>query len=175
MIFTELKLPGSFLIGLDRKEDARGYFARVFCVDEFRAKGLNPKVVQSSVSFSHRKGTLRGMHWQVQPKAEAKLVRCTRGAILDVIVDLRPVSPTQLQHVSAELTQDNAQMLYVPEGFAHGFQTLVDDTEVHYQMTEFYSPESGRGARWDDPAFGIVWPLPNPILNERDRSFPDFR
>jgi dTDP-4-dehydrorhamnose 3,5-epimerase len=175
MIFTETKLAGAFLIELNRKEDVRGYFARVFCVEEFRAKGLNTQVVQCSTSFNRLKGTLRGMHWQAPPKAEAKLIRCTRGAIFDVIVDLRRKSPTRLQHIAAELTEANGCMLYVPEGFAHGFQTLTDDTEVFYQMTEFFAPHCGRGARWNDPAFGIAWPLSNPILNDRDRSWPDFQ
>jgi dTDP-4-dehydrorhamnose 3,5-epimerase len=175
MIFTESKLSGAFLIDLDRKEDVRGYFARVFCSEEFRAKGLNPQVAQCSISFNRRRGTLRGMHWQAAPKAEAKLVRCTRGAIFDVIVDLRPNSPTRLQHITVQLSGDNGRMLYVPEGFAHGFQTLVDDTDVFYQMTEFYTPQFGCGARWNDPAFKIAWPLPDPILNDRDRCWPDFQ
>jgi dTDP-4-dehydrorhamnose 3,5-epimerase len=175
MIFTETKLAGAFLIDLDRKEDVRGYFARVFCVEEFRAKGLNPEVAQSSISFNRRKGTLRGMHWQAAPKAEAKLVRCSRGAIFDVIVDLRPKSPTRLQHITAELSEENGRMLYVPEGLAHGFQTLANETEVFYQMTEFFAPGCGRGARWNDPAFEIAWPLPDPIMNDRDRSWPDFQ
>ena len=174
MIFIETKLSGAFLIDLDRKEDVRGYFARVFCAEEFRAKGLNSQVAQCSISFNRRKGTLRGMHWQAAPKAEAKLIRCTRGAIFDVIVDLRSDSPTRLQHITAELSADNGRMLYIPEGLAHGFQTLADDTEVFYQMTEYFASEYGRGARWDDPAFHITWPLPNPIMNERDRSWPDF-
>jgi dTDP-4-dehydrorhamnose 3,5-epimerase len=174
MTFTETKLSGAFLIDLDRKEDVRGYFARVFCAEEFRAKGLNPQVAQCSISFNRRKGTLRGMHWQVPPKSETKLVRVTRGAIHDVIVDLRPDSPTRLKHVAIELTADNGLMLYIPEGFAHGFQTLADNTEVSYQMSEFFAPEYGRGARWNDRAFGIEWPIPAPILNRRDRNYPDF-
>jgi len=175
MIFTETKLGGAFLIDVDRKEDIRGYFARVFCVEEFRAKGLNAQVAQCSVSFNCRQGTLRGMHWQIAPRAEAKLVRCTRGAIFDVIVDLRPNSPTRLQHISVELSEGTGRMLYIPQGFAHGFQTLTDDTEVFYQMTEFFAPDCGRGARWNDPAFEIAWPLPDPVMNDRDRSWPDFR
>jgi len=175
MIFTETKLGGAFLIDVDRKEDIRGYFARVFCVEEFRAKGLNAQVAQSSISFNRRRGTLRGMHWQAAPRAEVKLVRCTRGAIFDVIVDLRPKSPTRLHHIAVEMSQGTGRMLYIPEGFAHGFQTLTDDTEVFYQMTEFFAPECGRGARWNDPAFEIAWPLPDPIMNDRDRSWPDFR
>lgn len=175
MIFTETKLAGAFLIDLDRKEDVRGYFARVFCAEEFRANGLNPQVAQCSTSFNRCKGILRGMHWQVAPKAEVKLIRCTRGVIFDVIVDLRPDSQTRLQHIAAELSEDNGRMLYIPEGFAHGFQTLADDTEVFYQMSEFFAPECGRGARWNDPAFKIAWPLPNPIMNDRDRAWPDFQ
>ena len=175
MTFTDTKLGGAFLIDVDRKKDIRGYFARVFCVEEFRAKGLNARVAQCSISFNRRKATLRGMHWQVAPRAEAKLVRCTHGAIFDVIVDLRLQSPTRLQHVTVELSEDTGRMLYIPEGFAHGFQTLTDDTEVFYQMTEFFAPDCGRGARWNDPAFGIAWPLSNPIMNDRDRSWPDFQ
>jgi dTDP-4-dehydrorhamnose 3,5-epimerase len=174
MMFTETKLSGAFIIDLDRKEDVRGYFARAFCAEEFCAKGLNPHVAQCNISFNRRRGTLRGMHWQAAPKTEAKLVRCTRGAIFDVIVDLRPNSPTRLQHITAELSGDNGHMLYIPEGFAHGFQTLSDDTEVFYQMTEFFTPESGRGARWNDPMFKIAWPLSDPIMNDCDRSWPDF-
>ncbi len=175
MIFNESTLSGAFLVDLDRKEDLRGYFARVFCAEEFRAKGLNPCVAQCSISFNRRKGTLRGMHWQAAPKAEAKLIRCTRGAILDVIVDLRSNSPTRLQHITAELSCDNGRMLYIPEGFAHGFQTLANDTEVFYQMSEFFAPDCGRGARWNDPTFKIAWPLPDPIINDRDKAWPDFR
>lgn len=175
MVFTETKLSGAFLIDIDRKEDVRGFFARVFCIDEFRAHGLNPTVAQCSISFNPRKATLRGMHWQVEPKAEAKLIRCTRGAIFDVIVDLRFNSPTRLQHVALELTQENRRMLYIPGEFAHGFQTLADDAEVFYQMTESFTPEYARGARWNDPAFRVAWPLPDPIISERDRSWPDFQ
>jgi dTDP-4-dehydrorhamnose 3,5-epimerase len=175
MTFRATKLPGAFLIDLERKEDSRGFFARVFCVEEFRDKGLKSEVAQCSISFNRRKATLRGMHWQAAPKAETKLIRCTRGAIFDVIVDLRPDSSTRLQHVALELTADNRRMLYVPEGFAHGFQTLTNDTEVFYQMTEFFAADYARGARWNDPAFRIPWPLPDPIVNERDKSWPDLR
>jgi dTDP-4-dehydrorhamnose 3,5-epimerase len=174
MTFSETRLAGAFLIDLDRKEDSRGFFARVFCIEEFRDNGLKPDVAQCSISFSRRKGTLRGMHWQAAPKAEAKLIRCTRGAIFDVIVDLRHDSPTRLQHIAYELTEDNRRMLYVPEGFAHGFQTLAEDTEVFYQMTEFFAPGCGHGARWNDPAFKIAWPLPKPVMNARDSTWPDF-
>ena len=174
MIFTETSLKGAFVIGLDRKEDIRGYFARTFCVEEFQAHGLNPSVAQCNVSFNKRKGTLRGMHWQAPPSAEAKLVRVVRGAICDVIVDLRQESATYLQHIAVDLTAENGLALFIPEGFAHGFQTLADDTEVFYQMSEFFAPEHARGARWDDPAFGLWWPLPISIMNERDQSWPVF-
>ncbi len=174
MIFTETSLKGAFVIGLDRKEDIRGYFARTFCVEEFQAHGLNPSVAQCNVSFNKRKGTLRGMHWQAPPSAEAKLVRVVRGAICDVIVDLRQESATYLQHIAVDLTAENGLALFIPEGFAHGFQTLADDTEVFYQMSEFFAPEHARGARWDDPAFGLRWPLPISIMNERDQSWPVF-
>jgi dTDP-4-dehydrorhamnose 3,5-epimerase len=174
MFFNETKLRGAFVIGLDRKVDQRGFFARTFCVQEFEAHGLNPRVVQCNLSYNRQRGTLRGMHWQAPPSTEAKLVRATRGAVLDVIVDLRPESTTYLQHVAIELSADNRQMLYIPEGFAHGFQSLEDDSEVIYQMSEFYAPEQARGARWNDPAFGIVWPLPDPIMHDRDRTWPDF-
>ena len=175
MVFSETRLGGAYLIDLDRREDVRGFFARVFCVEEFRANGLNPAVAQCSISFSRCKGTLRGVHWQTPPKSEDKLVRVTRGAIHDVIVDLRPDSPTYLQHVAVELTAGNGRMIYIPKGFGHGLQTLEDETEVFYQMSEFFAPECARGARWDDPAFGITWPFPNPIVSERDRTWPDFR
>ncbi len=174
MEFTETRLAGAFILDMERREDPRGFFARVFCVREFDAKGLSPHIAQCSMSFSRRKGTIRGMHWQDPPMAEVKIIRCTRGALLDVIVDLRPGSPTRLQHISVELSENNGRMLYIPEGFAHGFQTLADETEAFYQMTQFFAPECARGARWNDPAFGINWPLRDPILSERDRSWPDF-
>ncbi len=174
MFFTEAKLKGAFVIRLDRKADLRGFFARTFCVQEFEAHGLSPRVVQCNMSYNRHRGTLRGMHWQAPPSAEAKLVRAVRGSVLDVIVDLRPGSPTYLQHVAVELTASNGQMLYIPEGFAHGFQTLEDETEVFYQMSEFHAPEQARGARWNDPAFGIAWPLPDPTMSDRDRTWPDY-
>ena len=163
------------MVELDKHKDERGFFARTFCVQEFEAHGLNARLVQCSTAFNLRRGTVRGFHWQAPPKSEAKLVRVTRGAIHDVIVDLRPSSPTRLQHLAVELTADNGRMLYVPEGLAHAFQTLADSTEISYQMSEFFAPEYARGARWNDPAFGITWPLPNPVLNDRDRSYPDFQ
>jgi len=174
VIFTETKLRGAFILDLDRREDERGFFARTFCAEEFKAHGLNPRFVQCSLSFTKRKGTLRGMHWQSPPRAESKLIRCGRGAIHDVIIDLRPHSETFQQHIAVELTAENRRSLYVPEGFAHGFQTLVDEAEVVYQMSESYSAEATQGVRWNDPAFGIAWPLPDPLLNERDRNYPDF-
>ena len=177
MIFKETKLKGAYVIELQPMEDERGFFARTFCQKEFEAYGLNPKLVQCNISYNKRKGTLRGMHYQVAPMAESKLVRCTRGAIYDVIIDLRPESPTYRQWFAVELTAYcspltvNHKMPYIPEGFAHGFQTVMDDTEVFYQMSEFYAPECVRGVRWDDPAFGIAWPLSDQIMSERDKSF----
>ena len=175
MLFEPTSLPGALLIRLQRREDERGSFARSWCRDAFRTRGLNPNLTQCNISFNVRKGTLRGMHFQSAPHAEAKLVRCTRGAIYDVIVDLRPDSPTYKRWSAAELTPDNDLMLYVPEGFAHGFQTLRDGSEVFYQMSAPYARDSAAGVRWDDPAFGIDWPLPNPILSDRDRTYLDFR
>jgi dTDP-4-dehydrorhamnose 3,5-epimerase len=176
MVFTEMKLKGAFVIELERNEDERGFFARTFCVDEFQTRGLNARLVQCSVSFNKRRGTLRGMHYQVPPQAECKLVRVTRGAICDVLIDLRSGSPTFKQHVAIELTAENRRQVYVPEGFAHGFQTLDDNTEVFYQMSATYSPGLSRGVRWDDPAFGIEWPeVEHRIVNERDANYPDFQ
>jgi dTDP-4-dehydrorhamnose 3,5-epimerase len=174
VIFVPTALPDAFVIEPERREDQRGFFARTWCAREFEARGLNPRLVQCSVSFNKRKGTLRGMHYQVAPHQEAKLVRCTMGAIHDVIIDLRPTSPTYKQHVAVRLTAENRRMLYVPEGVAHGFQTLADDTEVFYQMSEFHSPEHARGVRWDDPVFAIAWPPDERIINDRDRGYPDF-
>lgn len=175
MIFTETKLKGSYVIEPEMQEDERGFFARTFCQEEFRARGLNPRVVQCSVSFNKKEGTLRGMHFQVAPYAEAKWVRCARGAIYDVIIDLRVDSPTFKQWVALELTADNRRMLYVAEGFVHGFQTLEDNTEVFYQTSEFYHPECARGVRWNDPTFGIQWPLETRTISPRDQGYPDFQ
>lgn len=176
MIFTETAIPGVHAIEPERLRDERGFFARTWCEREFAAHGLDPGLRQCNISFNPRRGTLRGMHYQAPPFAEAKLVRCTRGAILDVALDLRPGSATFQRHVAVELTGENRRMLYIPEGVAHGFQTLEDDTEVFYQMSQFYSPDHGRGVRWDDPAFGIDWPpAEHRILSDRDRSYPDFR
>jgi dTDP-4-dehydrorhamnose 3,5-epimerase len=174
VIFSETALKGAFVLDLERREDERGFFARSWCREEFEAHGLNPALAQCNVSFNRRKGTLRGMHYQAQPFGEAKLVRCTAGSLYDVIIDLRPGSLTFKQHVGELLSADNHRMMYVPEGFAHGFQTLEDDTEVFYQMSQFYSPAHARGVRYDDPAFGIRWKIAEPLMAERDRSYPDF-
>ena len=174
MLFRSTELQGAYVIELQRFEDPRGFFGRSFCRKEFMDHGLNPCVEQCNVSFNKRRGTLRGMHYQAAPYQEAKLVRCTRGAIFDAIIDLRRESPTFKRHFSLTLSEQNLLMLYIPEGFAHGFQTLEDDTEVFYQMSESFHPESARGVRWDDPAFGIEWPAAERILNDRDRNYGDF-
>ncbi len=174
MKFSPTKLPGVWIVDMEKHEDERGFFARSWCQREFEEHGLNPNLVQCSVSFNHKKGTLRGMHYQIAPHEETKLVRCTRGAIYDVAVDLRPASPTRKQWLAVELTADNGRALYIPEGFAHGFQTLEDDTEVFYQISEFYFPELSRGFLYSDPALAISWPVTNTILSERDVTFPCF-
>jgi dTDP-4-dehydrorhamnose 3,5-epimerase len=174
MIFQKTKLPGVFEIHLEPMADARGFFARSWCRREFESHGLNPAVAQCNISFNEQKGTLRGMHYQAEPHPETKLVRCTQGAIYDVVVDLRPGSPTLMQWIGVALTAANHSMIYVPEGCAHGFLTLEDRTEVFYQMSEFYYPELSRGARWNDPVFQIAWPSPPAVISERDRSYPDF-
>jgi len=161
-------------VDLERHADERGFFARTWCRHEFEEHGLDPAVVQCNLSHNPRRGTLRGLHWQTPPHAEVKLVRCSRGAIWDVMVDLRPDSATYTRHFGAELTEENGRALYIPEGFAHGFVTLVDDSDVVYQMSALYEPSAGRGARWNDPAFGITWPVREPILHPRDASYPDF-
>ena len=172
MKFIETRLKGAFIIEPERLEDERGFFARTFCQKEFEAHGLNPRMVQCNSSYNKHKGTLRGMHYQAAPMAEAKLVRCTRGAIYDVIIDMRHESPTYCKWLAEELNAENSKMIYIPEGFAHGFQTLEDDTEVFYQMSEFYSPEHARGVRWDDPIFGIEWHLNTKIISENDQNYP---
>lgn len=175
MIFSETNLWGAFIIEVQRLEDDRGFFGRSFCRHEFDAQGLNPDVVQCNISLNRDAGTLRGMHYQATPHAEDKLVRCTRGGVYDVIVDLRKESPTYKQWVAVELTEDNSRMLYIPKGFAHGFQTLADNTEIFYQMSEFYHPESACGVRWNDPAFGIHWPAGGrAIISDRDQNWPDY-
>ncbi len=175
MIFRETPLNGAYIVELECRVDERGFFARSWCQREFAERGLNPNLVQCDISFNTRRGTLRGLHFQEAPYEEAKLVRCTQGAIFDVIIDLRPDSSTFGKRHSVQLDSDNRLAIFVPEGFAHGFQTLLDSTEVHYQMSQFYMPEAGgSGIRWNDPAFGIEWPIPNPILNARDQNYPDF-
>lgn len=174
MKFHPTTLPGVYRIEPERIEDHRGFFARMYCAEEFERRGLDPKVAQCSVSFNARKGTLRGMHFQVEPKAEVKLVRCTAGVLYDVLLDLRKESASYLKWEAFELSAANRSQLYIPEGIAHGFQTLADNTEVLYQISEFYSPEHSRGVLWNDEAFGIQWPLANPILSEKDRSYPPY-
>lgn len=171
MIFTETHLAGAFVIELERREDDRGFFARTFCQNEFEEHGLEPVIAQANLAFNKRRGTLRGMHFQYPPAAETKLVRCTRGAILDIIVDLRPESPTYLEHVSVELSADNGVALYVPKRFAHGYQVLEDATETSYQVGEFYTPEAEGGLRYDDPALGLSWPLPVTEISEKDGAW----
>jgi dTDP-4-dehydrorhamnose 3,5-epimerase len=172
MKFTETKLQGAFIVEPEFLEDERGFFARTWCRHEFEARGLNPRLVQCNISFNRRRGTLRGMHYQVEPYAEAKLVRCTMGAIYDVILDLRPNSATFKEWLAVELTAENRRMLFIPEGLAHGFQTLEDNTEVFYQMSEFYHPECARRVRYDDPAFAIGWPLLVTIVSDKDMIYP---
>ena len=174
MIITPTKLPGACLIDLRRHVDKRGFFARAWCQKEFDEWGLATSMRQANVSFSVRKGTLRGMHFQLAPWAEVKLVRCTRGAVFDVIVDLRPESPTYLEWLGVELTSENRTALYVPEGFAHGFITLEDQSELIYQVSQFYSPAAERGVRFNDPAFGITWPVEIVEMSAKDRSWPDY-
>ena len=174
MIFKETPLKSAYMVELQRLEDERGFFARAWCQQEFEAHGLNPRLVQCNISFNHKKGTLRGMHYQTAPFEEAKLVRCTNGTLYDVIIDLRPESPTYRQHFGVILTSEARNMLYIPEGFAHGFLTLADNTEIFYQMSEFYAPDYARGVRWNDPAFGINWPAPVTVISKRDASYPDF-
>jgi dTDP-4-dehydrorhamnose 3,5-epimerase len=174
MIFRETQLPGVYTIDLDLKCDERGGFARTWCCREAEDRGLTSKVVQCNISVNKRRGTLRGMHFQAAPHEEAKLVRCTKGSIYDVVLDLRPHSPTFKQWTAAVLTAAERNMMYVPEGCAHGFLTLEDDSEVFYQMSEFYNPEAASGFRWDDPAFGIAWPEQVTVISERDRTYPDF-
>ena len=177
MIFTETKLKGAFVIELEKLEDPRGFFARAFCQKEFKEHGLNPNIVQSNVSLNFKKGTMRGMHFQAAPYQEVKMIRCTRGAIFDVIIDLRKNSPTYKRWVSIELTEDNYKMLYIPEDFAHGYLTLKDKSEVIYFVTQFYQPNSQSGVRYNDPAFGIQWPKDVGIktLVDKDKNWPDYK
>jgi dTDP-4-dehydrorhamnose 3,5-epimerase len=174
MKFTETKLKGAYIIEFEKLTDDRGFFARSWCQKELEAHGLTARAVQANVSFNHQKGTLRGMHYQIAPHQEAKLIRCTRGAIYDVIIDLRPDSATYKQWIGEELTADNFTMLFVPEDFAHGYQTLENHTEVTYQVTQFYTPGSEKGIRFNDPAFGIQWPIKISIISDKDKNWDDF-
>lgn len=174
MEFVETKLKGVFLVRQKKIADARGFFARAWCRDEFAAAGLSPTIIQINTAFSTRAGTVRGMHFQADPHAEAKFIRCTRGAIFDVAVDLRAGSPTRGQWVGAELSADNGEMLYIPEGFAHGYQTLSDDTEMYYTTSAVYAPKSAGGYRYNDAAFGITWPLPVSVISDADAKWPDY-
>jgi dTDP-4-dehydrorhamnose 3,5-epimerase len=176
IVFNETKLSDAFIIEPERFDDARGFFARSFSQKEFEAHRLNSRLVECNISFNVRRHTVRGMHFQRPPHAQAKLVRCTAGAIYDVMIDLRPQSASYGEWIGVELTAENRRMLYVPEGFAHGFQTLTDNSEVFYQVSDFYAPGSADGVRWNDPAFRIEWPeTERVVINERDRSYPDFR
>ena len=174
MVFTETSVQGAWVVEAERRADERGFFARTWDTEEFAQSGLSGRLVQCSLSFNTRRGTLRGMHYQAPPHEEAKLVRCTAGAIFDVALDLRPGSATFRRWFGVELSAQNRLALYVPEGCAHGFVTLTDDSEVLYQISEFYEPAAARGVRWDDPAFGIEWPAEVLVINERDRTYPDF-
>lgn len=174
MKFNETIIQGAYVVSPEKLEDERGFFARTFCQKEFAAHSLNQNLVQCSVSFNRHRGTLRGMHYQSAPHEEAKLVRCTRGAIYDVILDLRAQSPTFGKWVAVTLSDDNRLMLYIPEGVAHGFQTLCAESEILYQISEFYAPADAHGVRWNDPAFAIEWPISNPIISARDEAYPVF-
>lgn len=172
MIFHETRLKGAFLVELDKKEDDRGFFARAFCAREFEQNGLCPRMVQASISHNDKRGTLRGMHYQKPPVVEPKFIRCIRGAVWDVIIDMRPESATYLQHLSLELSADNRRALYVPDRFAHGNQALSDGAELLYLIGEYYTPGYECGVRYDDPALGIVWPLPVTVISEKDKHWP---
>lgn len=174
MIFTETKLSGVYIIEIEKLKDERGFFARTWDIDEFKERGLNTKMVQNSVSFNEKKGTIRGMHYQIYPFDEIKLVRCTRGKIYDVIIDLRPQSYTFKKWLSVELNEDNHKMLYIPKGFAHGFQTLEDRSEVYYEISQYYNSQYSRGIRWDDPSFNIKFPLEISVISQKDLSHPMF-
>lgn len=174
MKFRETKVSGAYVIDVHRIEDDRGFFGRLWCSEELAGQNLNPRIAQINVGFSPAQGTLRGMHFQVAPFLEVKIVRCTRGAVYDVVVDLRPESPTYLKWDAAELTEDNRSMMYVPEGCAHGYLTLTPDSEIYYIASEVYSPDSAKGVRFDDPAFGIEWPAPVKVISDGDRNWPDY-
>ena len=172
MRFTETRLQGAYVVDIEPRPDDRGFFSRTYCSREFLEHGLTAKVAQCNLSYNHSAGTLRGMHMQVPPASEAKLVRCTRGAIFDAIVDMREGSPTHLEHIGVELSADNRRALFVPEGFAHGYLTLTDDAEVEYQVSEFYTPNTEHGFRHDDPRLGIAWPRPVTLVSDKDRDWP---
>lgn len=174
MFFVETELKDAYIIELEKREDRRGFFARTWAQDEFEQRGLESRVVQTNMSFNHSKGTLRGMHFQKAPYAETKLVRCVRGAVYDVIIDLRPESPTYKRWLGVELSAENRRSVYVPEGFAHGFQTLEDNCELMYQVSKVYTPSAEGGLRYNDPSFDIQWPLPATVLSDKDQSWPDF-
>ncbi len=174
MIFTETSLRGAYIIDLERREDSRGFFAREFCQEEFKIHGLKSVIAQANLAFNVKAGTVRGMHFQYPPAAETKLVRCVRGAILDIIVDMRPESPTYLQHISVELSEENWRALYVPERFAHGYQALKDNTVTSYHVGEFYAPNAEGGLLHDDPALGLTWPMPVSVISDKDRAFPAY-
>lgn len=174
MIFQEIPMKGAFIIEMKPMRDERGFFARSFCQKEFEEQGINPRLVQANVSYNNNKGTLRGIHYQISPFEETKLVRCTQGAIFDVIIDLRKESPTYMQWFGVELNSENRTMLFVPESFGHGFQTLMDNTEVTYMVSEFYTPGSERGIRWDDPAFDIRWPVEVQVISDKDANWDDY-
>jgi dTDP-4-dehydrorhamnose 3,5-epimerase len=174
MRFEALNIPGAVLIEIERKADPRGFFARTFCAEEFGREGLPGQFVQCSISYNEKQGTLRGMHFQWPPSREGKLVRCVRGKIFDVLLDLRPGSPAYLEHRGVVLDEEERNAVFIPPGIAHGFQTLVDRTEVFYQMTDFFAPDLNAGVRWDDPAFGISWPIPAPTMSERDAACARF-
>ena len=174
MLFTETEIQGAYVLDAEQIADERGFFARTWARDEFEAHGLVPDLAQCNLSYNHRKGTVRGMHWQAPPHAETKLVRCAQGALYDVVVDLRPDSPTYRRWVGVELTAENRRALYIPEGCGHGFQTLEDATEVFYMITEYYTPAAARGMRWNDPAINVTWPLDVTVISDRDAEYPDW-
>ncbi len=174
MIFNETNVQGCFVIDADRFDDERGFFSKIWDIKEFAQRGLSTEFAQFNLAFNHKAGTLRGMHFQIAPDEEVKLVRCTRGSVFDVIVDLRPQSPTYLKHAGVELTSDNYRTFYVPKGCAHGYITLTDNAEVTYNVSAGYAPQSARGVRWNDPAFAIKWPMKPRVINARDDTYPDF-
>jgi dTDP-4-dehydrorhamnose 3,5-epimerase len=175
MLFTETPLNGAFVVDLEKRGDDRGFFARAFCVEEFKKQGLNPTVVQANISGSTKKGTLRGLHYQTAPMAEVKFIRCIKGSVFDVLVDLRPESPSFKKWYGVELSARNQKAVYIPEGFAHGHQTLEPDSQIMYLVSQVYSPEHERGVRYDDPAFRILWPLEPTVMSPKDKSWPYFK